>query len=49
MPDLVDELRQEISTVLRSEGWKKRALFNRKLLDSVVKEAQRLKPMGMSK
>lgn len=45
-PELVQELREEIATVLRKEGWKKTALFNMKLLDSVLKEVQRVKPIG---
>lgn len=47
-PELVAELRQEISDVLSADGWKKTSLYNMKLLDSVVKETQRLDPMGLS-
>ncbi|KAK1723101.1 cytochrome P450 [Colletotrichum acutatum] len=43
-PQLMEDVRAEIVTVLRKEGWTKSALFNMKLLDSVIKEAQRLKP-----
>ncbi|KAK1465171.1 ent-kaurene oxidase [Colletotrichum melonis] len=43
-PQLMEDVRAEIVTVLRKEGWTKAALFNMKLLDSVIKEAQRLKP-----
>lgn len=44
-----DELRREIIAVLSSEGWKKTGLYNLKLLDSVIKEAQRLKPTSIGK
>ncbi|KAM5347482.1 hypothetical protein ACJ41O_010487 [Fusarium nematophilum] len=44
-PELIGEIRNEIEEVLKAEGWTKTALFNMKLLDSVVKEAQRLKPL----
>ncbi|KAF4996667.1 hypothetical protein FDECE_12345 [Fusarium decemcellulare] len=44
-PQLVEDVRKEIIEVLLAEGWTKSALFNMKLLDSVVKEAQRLKPL----
>lgn len=47
-PKLVDELRQEISGILRADGWKKTSLFNMKLLDSVIKETQRLEPLSLS-
>jgi cytochrome P450 len=46
-PELVDELRQEIISVLRADGWKKISLFNMKLLDATLKESQRLsRPSG---
>ncbi|KAF5614628.1 ent-kaurene oxidase [Fusarium tjaetaba] len=44
-PELVEDVRKEIVEVLNKEGWSKKALFNMKLLDSVTKEAQRLKPI----
>ncbi|CAH0003192.1 unnamed protein product [Clonostachys byssicola] len=44
-PELVDDLIQEIEDVLKVEGWTKTALFSMKRLDSVIKEAQRLKPL----
>ncbi|KZL84776.1 ent-kaurene oxidase [Colletotrichum incanum] len=44
-PELFDALRKEIVEVLGVEGWKKTALFNMKLMDSVLKESQRLKPI----
>ncbi|ETS78717.1 hypothetical protein PFICI_08570 [Pestalotiopsis fici W106-1] len=44
-PEYFSLLRKEIVEALQAEGWKKSALFNMKLLDSVIKEAQRLKPI----
>ncbi|KAI9150844.1 cytochrome p450 monooxygenase [Paramyrothecium foliicola] len=46
-PELIEPLRQEMVAVLQVDGWKKSALYNLKLLDSAVKEAQRIKPMSM--
>ncbi|KAF1921229.1 cytochrome P450 [Ampelomyces quisqualis] len=43
-PGCVEDLRNEILNVLRKEGWTKHALYNMKLLDSAIKESQRLKP-----
>jgi cytochrome P450 len=45
-PELFTQLREEISRVLKAEGWVKTSLYNLKLLDSVVKESQRLKPLN---
>lgn len=44
-PELIEDIRKEIESVLKAEGWTKKALFNMKLLDSSIKEAQRLKPL----
>lgn len=46
-PEIIADLRQEIVSVLAAEGWKKTALYNLKLLDSVVKESQRMRPVGL--
>ncbi|KAI8287264.1 Cytochrome P450 monooxygenase [Colletotrichum sp. SAR11_57] len=43
-PDLFEPLREELVRVLGTEGLKKSALNNLKLMDSVLKESQRLKP-----
>ncbi|KAK2036539.1 cytochrome P450 [Colletotrichum somersetense] len=43
-PDLVDDLRKEIVSVIGDTGWKKTAIFKLRLMDSVLKESQRLKP-----
>ncbi|KPM38517.1 hypothetical protein AK830_g8048 [Neonectria ditissima] len=44
-PDLMADLRREIIQVLGAEGLKKTSLYNLKLMDSVIKESQRLKPI----
>ncbi|KAK1979832.1 cytochrome P450 [Colletotrichum cereale] len=44
-PELVVALRSEIIEVLGKEGWTKTSLYNLKLMDSVMKETQRLKPI----
>jgi cytochrome P450 len=49
-PELFQELREEIVTVLTAEGGlTKGALYNLKLMDSVVKESQRLRPILLGK
>lgn len=45
--ELIQELRQEIITVVKEEGWKKTTLYKLKLMDSVVIESQRLKPISV--
>lgn len=47
-PHLIEPLRDEMMEVLRAEGWKKSALYNLKLLDSAIKEAQRVYPNAIS-
>ncbi|RFN48892.1 putative cytochrome p450 monooxygenase (lova) [Fusarium flagelliforme] len=44
-PELLAPLREEIVRVLSTEGLKKTALLNLKLMDSVLKESQRLRPV----
>ncbi|GAB1210898.1 hypothetical protein ATERTT37_000008 [Aspergillus terreus] len=46
-PELLVDLRQEIISVLSTHGWTRSALYNLKLMDSVLKESQRLKPTRM--
>jgi cytochrome P450 len=41
-PEIIAPLLEEISRVLKTEGWKKLALYNMKLLDSVIKESLRM-------
>lgn len=47
-PDIIEPLRAEAKSVLATHGWTKAALYNMKLLDSVIKESQRLKPIGIA-
>ncbi|KAF6832623.1 cytochrome p450 monooxygenase [Colletotrichum plurivorum] len=51
-PKLIEPLREEVIRVIGEGGWKKTSLHNLKLMDSVLKESQRLKPVqivGMSR
>ncbi|GIK03544.1 hypothetical protein Aspvir_007616 [Aspergillus viridinutans] len=43
--DVIQALREEIVAVIQDEGWKKTALYKLKLMDSVLKESQGLKPI----
>jgi len=45
-PELIQPLRDEVAAVLGTEGWKKTSLYKMKLLDSVLKECQRLRPIN---
>ncbi|KAK1561572.1 cytochrome P450 [Colletotrichum navitas] len=45
-PGLAEELRNEILQVIGTRGWKKTTLHDLKLLDSVLKETQRLEPIS---
>ncbi|KAL4863119.1 hypothetical protein BDV12DRAFT_189894 [Aspergillus spectabilis] len=46
-PELVDDLRKEVISVIGQYGWVKPALYQLKLMDSVLKETQRLKPISI--
>jgi cytochrome P450 len=47
--DLMQSMREEIIAVIGTDGWKKSSLYKLKLMDSVLKESQRLKPVGIGK
>ncbi|KAI1377071.1 cytochrome P450 [Hypoxylon crocopeplum] len=47
-PELIKALREEVIGVLREQGWTKLSLFNLKLMDSVIKETQRMKPIQLA-
>ncbi|OLN97796.1 Dihydromonacolin L monooxygenase LovA 3 [Colletotrichum chlorophyti] len=47
-PELFKPLREELVQVLGTEGLRKTALYNLKLMDSVIKESQRHKPVLLS-
>lgn len=49
-PDYIDDLREEITRVLKEDGgWKKTSLYKMMLMDSCMKESQRLNVLGPSK
>ncbi|CAN9356631.1 unnamed protein product [Alternaria alternata] len=46
-PHLIDDLRAEIVSVLGAEGFSKASIASLKLMDSALKETQRMKPLQM--
>lgn len=48
-PEYIQPLREEVIDVSGKHSWKKTSLYNMKLLDSVLKECQRLRPINDSK
>lgn len=48
-PEIIQPLRDEIVSVLGDGGWKKTSFYNMKLLDSCIKESQRVAPAGTCK
>ncbi|EHK15781.1 uncharacterized protein TRIVIDRAFT_38198 [Trichoderma virens Gv29-8] len=46
-PEIIEPLCDEIRSVLQNGGWKKTSLHDMKLMDSVIKESLRLKPIGL--
>lgn len=44
-PEIIQPLRDEIISVLGTEDWSKRTFYKLRLMDSVLKEAQRMKPV----
>lgn len=48
-PEYIQPLRDEAIEVLRIHGWTKVGLYNMKLMDSILKETQRVKPISMGK
>ena len=48
-PELFVPIRQEMIRVLKADGWSKTSLYNMKLLDSTMKEAQRIMPNDRGK
>ncbi|OAX82832.1 hypothetical protein ACJ72_02813 [Emergomyces africanus] len=45
-PEIIEPLRKEMVDALSEGGWKKTSLYKMKLLDSVIKESQRMKPLA---
>jgi cytochrome P450 len=48
-PDIIQPMREEIISVLGNDDWSKRTFYKLRLMDSVLKEAQRLKPVLLGK
>lgn len=48
-PELISPLREEIDSAIKQYGWSATGLFHMELLDSVIKETQRLTPLAESK
>ncbi|KAA8641720.1 cytochrome P450 [Aspergillus tanneri] len=46
-PGMIQPLRQEIISVVRKHGWRETSLHKMTLLDSVLKESQRIQPLGL--
>lgn len=46
-PEIIQPLRAEIVSVFSQGGWTKHSLYNLKLMDSVLKESQRMKPIAI--
>ncbi|KAI6092926.1 cytochrome P450 [Hypoxylon rubiginosum] len=47
-PGVAQQLRDEIIEVISENGWAKTSLYKLKLMDSFLKEGQRLRPMGQA-
>ncbi|KAH9907834.1 cytochrome P450 [Xylariomycetidae sp. FL2044] len=45
-PEVAQQLREEIIDVIGEHGWAKTSLYKLKLMDSFLKEGQRIRPMG---
>ena len=48
-PEMFQPLREEIIRSDRGGGWTKSSVYDKKLLDSVIKESQRMKPLSSRK
>ncbi|KAJ0316082.1 hypothetical protein Brms1b_005738 [Colletotrichum noveboracense] len=47
-PEYFDVLRKELGDVIRTDGWNKMGLYKMKVLDSFLKEVQRINPISMA-
>lgn len=47
-PELIAPLREEVISVIREHGWQKASFYKLKLMDSIMKETQRLAPNMIS-
>ena len=48
-PEYVQPLREEVITVIKAEGWSKTTLYKLRLMDSFLKESQRLHPSNFGR
>lgn len=48
-PKVIEPLREEIVAVLKADGWSKQSLYKLKLMDSFLKEVQRLNGLSSSR
>ena len=45
-PEIIDELREEVESVIRDKGWTKQGLDSLRKIDSLMTESQRLSPIA---
>ncbi len=48
-PELVADMRKEIIAVMKENKWNKSSIYKLRLMDSVLKESQRMKPAAVGK
>lgn len=48
-PEYIEPLREEITTTILHHGWTHNALLKMGLMDSFMKESQRVKPVDLCK
>lgn len=48
-PEVIEPLRQEVTEVLSTDGWSKVSLYKMKLMDSFLKEVQRVRGLSRSR
>jgi hypothetical protein len=48
-PQLVEDMRKEIIAVMGENKWNKSTIYKLRLMDSVLKESQRMKPAAVGK
>lgn len=48
-PELVQQIRQEVIEAVRESGWTTAGLYKMQLLDSTIKETQRMQPGSLGK
>jgi cytochrome P450 len=46
-PHIIPKLREEMIRVIRQEGWSAQGLYKMRLLDSFLKESQRMHPVSL--